>query len=107
MTSEIIQIVSNVIGFGAAGIASFRWYNRYQRAVFSQEREIEHLKKQSLQFSNQLVEADKKLDDLTVIIVEMRGAIGLIIKDFGVTNRAVNLPTFGSLEETKGGKNYG
>jgi hypothetical protein len=107
MTSEIIQIVSNLIGFGAAGLASLRWYNRYQRAVFVQEREIEHIKKQSLQFSIQLVEADKKLDELTAIVIEMRGAITLITKDFAVTNRAVSLPTFAGLEETKGGKTHG
>lgn len=102
MSSEIIQIVTNLIGFGAAGIASLRWYNRYQKALFTQERELNHLKVQSQQVSIQLVETDKKLDDLTAALVEMRGAIGIIIKDFGATSRAVNLPTFGNLDIERG-----
>jgi septal ring factor EnvC (AmiA/AmiB activator) len=103
MNNDIIQIATNLVGFGTAGIASIRWYNRYQKAIFTQERELNHLKNQSQQLSAQLVKTDEKLDELTAALVEMRGAIGMIIRDFGVTNRAIILPTFGSLEGIKGG----
>lgn len=104
MNNEIIQIATNLIGFGTAGIASLRWYNKYQKAIFTQERELNHLKVQSQQLSAQLVQTDEKLDELTAALVEMRGAIGIIIKDFGATNRAISLPTFGNLDGVRRGK---
>lgn len=107
MNTDLIHISTNIIAFVAAAFGALRWYNKYQKSVFAQERDIAHLKRQSQQVSSQLVETDKKLDDLTAAVIETRGAIGIIIKDFGVTNRAVNLPTFGKTEEGKGGKSYG
>jgi hypothetical protein len=107
MTNEITTILSAIIGFGSTGITLFRWYRKYQRELFLQEREFIHLRNQSKQISLQLVDTDEKLDALTVTVVELRGAVGLVIKDFGVTNRAINLPTFGVIGETGGGKNHG
>jgi septal ring factor EnvC (AmiA/AmiB activator) len=104
MNIDLIQISSNLIAFVAAGFGALRWYNKYQKSVFTQEREIAHLKRQSQQVSNQLVETDKKLDELTAAVIETRGAIGMILKDFGVTNRAIRLPTFGGIEEALGEK---
>jgi hypothetical protein len=107
MTNEITTILSAITGFGSTGIMLFRWYRKYQREIFLQEREFVHLRNQTKQISLQLVDTDEKLEALTVTVVELRGAIGILIKDYGVTNRAVNLPTFGAIGETGGGRNHG
>ncbi|MBE9031601.1 hypothetical protein IQ266_17855 [filamentous cyanobacterium LEGE 11480] len=75
----ITSLGSFLIGVGSTSFAAWRLYDNAQRKKFAAEREFNHLKRGNDQLKIQVVDLDKKVDELTAVTVELRGAVSILI----------------------------
>ena len=87
----LIAIGSFAMGVGSTLATAYKWNRDHQRKAFAAEREFNHLLNDNKQLREFASELDRKVDELTVSIVEMRGAISILIGRGNVVD--LKLPT--------------
>lgn len=73
------QFVASVLGGGSALMALITAYNSSQRRLFAQEREILHMQRDLRAFSGMLEALDQNVEELTLINLECRNAVSILL----------------------------
>ena len=81
--STLISVASFLGGVGATLLGVGRWYDSAQRKKFASEREFEHLKRDYQTLSKALAHVDERQEELFAYVVEMRGALSVVLKQQG------------------------
>jgi hypothetical protein len=74
-----LQILTAILGAMSALAGLVKAYNVYQRQKFQNERRIAHFEKTQEMFSAQLAEMDQNIDELTLINLECRNAVSVLL----------------------------
>jgi hypothetical protein len=74
-----LQMLAALLGTISAIVGLIRTYNAYQRQQFANERKIVHFEKTQNMFSLQLSEMDRNIDELTLINLECRNAVSVLL----------------------------
>jgi hypothetical protein len=81
--STLISVASFLGGVGATLLGVARWYNSTQHKKFAAEREFQHLKNDYQTLSKAVSHIDDRQEELFSYIVEMRGALSVVLKQQG------------------------
>jgi hypothetical protein len=79
----LISFLSFAGGVGATLLGVARWYNKTQQKKFAAEREFQHLKNDYQTLSKAVEHIDDRQEELFAYIVEMRGAMSVVLKHQG------------------------
>jgi hypothetical protein len=81
--STLISVASFLGGVGTTLLGVGRWHSDTQRKKFAAEREFEHLKRDHATLSAAVAHIDDRLEELFDYVVEMRGAVSVVLKQQG------------------------
>lgn len=87
-----IAVGSFAMGVGSTLVTGYKYWKDNQRKSFAAEREFNHLKADATQLRACFVEMDQKIDDLTISVADMRGAITALLRQ---SSNGPQLPSTG------------